>query len=205
MKNFRSLTNMLGFMIVISTSGGCVTEGVDKFFPGEGIPWTFNVTNQSGSAITVKVIPLRSNEGGSGVINNEPPVIVDGPIVEKLVAQGVSESLIIKTGISGGGLGSPVFRSFTFEIMGLHPEAITSFGWPVAGVHNTTIQYYGLGYMYNTGGLSTRSTDRLLSSLVTGHYLSSFPVYNVIVENPNSIKWSLDEKVKLDGAIPTAS
>ena len=201
MKNFRYLTSVFGFMIVISASGGCVTDPSDTFFPGEGIPWTFNVTNQSGSAVTVKVTPLRNKEiyADPRDLNRNPPAIIDGPIIEKQVIQGVSESLIIKTGVSGGGLNSSdVFRSFTFEIMGLNTGAIISFGWPVEGAQNTTVQYYGLGYVYSFGPYSYVSPHQLLSSLVPGHYLCSDPIYNVIVESSTSIKWSLDDKVKLD-------
>ena len=69
MKNFRSLAGILGFMVVISTSGGCfiATDPGPEIKQGTGIPWTFNLTNQSGNAITVKVTPLRSNKDGRGL------------------------------------------------------------------------------------------------------------------------------------------
>jgi len=201
-----SLFGILGVMAIISMSG-CVTEPASTFLPGEGILWTFNVTNQSDRAITIKVTPLRNREGRDDTqdINRNPLAIIDGPILEKPVAQGVLESLVVRTGKSfGGSLDDPsVFRSFTFEITGLDTGTITSFGWLVAGVQNTTTQYYGLGYMYNRGFYSYVSPYQLLSSLVSGHYLCSDPIYNVIVESPNSIKWSLDAKVKLD-CDPTA-
>jgi len=212
MKNSRRLFVILSFIVVISTGcacdipeflpggGGC--DPSSTFFPGEGIPWTFNVINQSDRAIMIKVTPLRNREGRDDTqdINRNPLAIVDGPIVEKPVAQGVLESLVVRTGKSfGGSLDDPsVFRSFTFEIMGLNTGAIISFGWPVEGAQNTTVQYYGLGYVYSFGPYSYVSPHQLLSSLVPGHYLCSDPIYNVIVESSTSIKWSLDDKVKLD-------
>jgi len=217
-KYLRSLFTIFGLMVTISTVGGCgceltplcVTEPASTFLPGEGIPWTFNVTNQSGGTITVKVMPLRNQEYREDTqdLNRNPPTIVDGPIVEKKIAQGVSESMVVRTGKSfGGSFDDPrVFRSFKFEITGLNTVAITSFGWPIEGAHNTTVQYYGLGYMYNPGFYAYVSPHQLLSSLASGHYLCSDPIYNVTIENSNSIKWSLDEKVKLDcdPAAPTS-
>jgi hypothetical protein len=52
-------------------------------------------------------------------------------------------------------------------------------------------------------GKKPEDRDRILSSLADGHYFLSEPVYNVVIEDANTIKWSLDSKVKL-AVLPNA-
>jgi hypothetical protein len=189
-------------VMVVSLSGCCpedcvITESLAKNLPGEGTSWTFNVTNQSGSSITLKATPLRGNEYAKA---EEGAQFIDGPTDEKSLASGTSTTLVLRTGTATPAL-SPlvVLRSFTFEIAGLGDKSVIFYGWPQKEGASASInaQYYGLGYIGLSNITATSLGNRLFSSLAPGYYLESEPIYNVIIKDTNTIEWLLDEKVKL--------
>jgi hypothetical protein len=187
-------------MALITSLSGCEThvDGPGENIMGAGISWTFNVTNQSGNAVTLKATPLRGHDNAKA---NDGAQFLDGPIDEESLPSGTSTTLVTRTGRFGPGFTTPsVLRSFTLEINGLASNPVIFYGWPQKeSLGNINAQYYGLGYEIGPGEDAQKKGLYvfLLSSLAPGHHLLSDFIYNVIIKDTNTIEWSLDQKVKL--------
>jgi hypothetical protein len=184
-----AIIKIFSVMATLASWSGCAHPDTGgENLPGEGGAWIFNVTNKSGKPIALKATPLRGNNNAKA---DEGAQFLDGSIDEKSVASGTSTTLVTRTGRFSPGLDSFfVVRSFRFEVAGLSDDPIVFYGWPQKEVNDGKAQYYGLGY--------EEDGTVAVSSLAPGKNLIGPPVYNVVIEDANAIKWSLDERVKLE-------